>query len=194
MKVRICIIVMLLMCFASVGFAKQFTDNEYGYTITIPDAWNDVPIHNDGTSTTEHYDRYMCRYLDNEGHKARALVITVIPSVTEREVSNLYVESKYNFSDFLELYSNRMKNYVKYAERHNFRLRWTNSNIKIEKLPNNIWCICTMIDAETTSTNKVIFAGTIINSNFIQLVIAYRGDEENVETVFQQIMESVKPL
>lgn len=63
MKVRICFIVMFLMCFASLGFAKQFTDNEYGYMITIPDAWKDVPIHNDGTLPEE---RYSCQYINIE--------------------------------------------------------------------------------------------------------------------------------
>lgn len=48
------------------------------------------------------------------------------------------------------------------------------------------------------TTNPVplnfVFAGTILNNRWLVLTYNYKGDEQNAETVFKQILESVKPL
>lgn len=66
---------------------------------------------------------------------------------------------------------------------------------KLYRASSNIWIICTM-KAYYKSGRDIQFvsAETVINGDLMQRSICYMGDEENIETVFQQIMESVKPL
>ena len=191
MKVRICIVVIFLMCFASVGLAKQFTDNEYGYTITIPDAWNEVPIHNDDTLPEE---RYSCNYIDEEKKLLRSMQIGMAHSVTSKNVSTLYDLTDYEVDNFSKQCSENMENKL-FAKLKKQIPSITWIGTKLYRGSNNIWVICNM-KAYYKSGRAIQFvsAETIIKGDFMQLFICYMGDEENVETVFQQIMGSVKPL
>lgn len=184
MKKAAYVVTALFLLIANVCFAGEYADEDYGYSVAIPDRWETL----EGVG-----ERYRCGYVNKDEAKIRFMSIRVMYKIAET-VPNLYSVPDYRVYSFLNDYSGIMRrecfDRVK-AEHKN--VEWLNA--RIVKLSNNIWVVCTMRDElETPIPLNIVFAGTILDSKLISLDITYMGDEHSAETVFKQILESVKPL
>lgn len=188
-----CIIVLMLLfsMLTSIDcFAQTYTDTKYRYSVELPNEWQMLK--------PKPGNRFEWIFIQKDPAKFRyGFIIIHEPNANELYPPNLYVlktpAQQENFYkaiaggqlDGLKAYYNDPT-----AVYDSYRY----------DLPNNIFYVLKIRNIKkyqnvmNTSEVRVIAATTVLNHVGIMVCMAYGGDTDNAETVFKQILSTIKPI
>lgn len=189
-KYILTLILLVSMLISTNCFAQTCTDTKYRYSLELPDEWSLQKPNLD--------ERFNWFFIQRDSAKFRFGFI----SIHEPNSNELYPASIYDIATVTEqrafcgdLADGQLDGLKAYyndpaAVYDSYRYDLPNNIFYVFKIRNIKKYQNVMGDSE----GKVIVATTVLNHVAITITMCYGGDTDNAETVFKQILSSIKPL
>nr|DAI73274.1 MAG TPA: PsbP [Caudoviricetes sp.] len=171
-------------------FAQTYTDTKYGYSVELPNEW---PLQKPKPD-----NRFEWLFMQKDPIKFRGGFVYIHePNADELYPPNLYVlKTPAQQENFYKAIAGGM--YDQLSAYYNDPTAVYDSYRY--DLPNNIFYVLKIRNIKKYqkmlggTEGKVIIATTVLNHVGIIVGMTYGGDTDNAETVFKQILSSIKPL
>lgn len=187
-----CIIVSMLLfsMLTSIDcFAQTYTDTKYRYSVELPNEWQMLKPKPD--------NRFEWLFIQKDPAKFRFGFISIHePNANELYPPNLYVlKTPAQQENFYKAIAGGM--YDQLSAYYNDPTAVYDSYRY--DLPNNIFYVLKIRNIKKyqnvmNTEGKVIIATTVLNHVGIIVGMTYGGDTDNAETVFKQILSTIKPI
>lgn len=187
-------IIVLMLLFSMLTsidcFAQTYTDTKYRYSVELPNEWQLLKPKPD--------NRFEWFFIQKDPAKFRyGFIFIHEPNANELYPPNLYVlKTPAQQENFYKVIAGGMYNQLSAyyndptAVYDSYRYDLPNDIFYVLKIRN----IKKYQNIMNTSEVRVIAASTVLNHVGIMVAMAYGGDTDNAETVFKQILSSIKPL